>query len=448
MTGPWSTPATRFFVNRSNEAPSTPIIQIPENGAVVRALETDIVLNNSIDPDSPVSSYFFEIDPAINFDSPAVVRSGAVAQGNGTTTWHISGLQENTRYYVRAKASDGQTESAWSSVVGFSANAVNEPPTTPVLANPSNGAGVMVFTPTFSIVDSTDPDGDVLSYEFEIYSDQTLTTLVTGIAGVPETAETTQWTTAVPLMENHTYYWRARAYDGQIAGSWTASASFTVNTADDPPSSPKIMSPADGGSVATLTPMLSVLNAIDPDSTVLAYDFEIYAGDVLIQSVTAVAQDGSGVTSLTVGTALVDNSVYQWRARAYDGQLYGPWTNKNRFTVHIPKTSIAATIDFDPDTLNKKSNGNWVVVYIELPAGYKPSDVDVSSIRIAGTVPAEVRPCSIGDHDKDGISDLMVKFSRSEVINLLPLGEKVPVHVTGKVGSTTFDGVDIIRVIN
>jgi large repetitive protein len=63
-------------------------------------------------------------------------------------------------------------------------------------------------------------------------------------------------------------------------------------------------------------------------------------------------------------------------------------------------------------------------------------------------VPAEARPCAIGDHDRDGIPDLMVKFKRSDVIALLPTGEKVPIHVTGKVGSTIFDGVDIIRVIN
>jgi hypothetical protein len=41
----------------------------------------------------------------------------------------------------------------------------------------------------------------------------------------------------------------------------------------------------------------------------------------------------------------------------------------------------------------------------------------------------------------------MVKFRRSEVIALLPEGKHVPVHVTGMVNSTTFEGVDVIRVI-
>ena len=60
------------------------------------------------------------------------------------------------------------------------------------------------------------------------------------------------------------------------------------------------------------------------------------------------------------------------------------------------------------------------MVYIELPEGYKPSDIDISSIRLEGTIPAEVRPYAIGDNDKDGIPDLMVKFNRSDVINALP----------------------------
>ena len=113
----------------------------------------------------------------------------------------------------------------------------------------------------------------------------------------------------------------------------------------------------------------------------------------------------------------------------------------------VPQTSINATIDFDPDTLNRASNGAWVVVYIEFPAGYKPADVDVTTVRLEGSIPAELRPAAVGDHDKDGIQDLMVKFKRSAVISLLSSGEKVTVHVSGKVGAMSFDGVDVIRVI-
>ena len=64
-----------------------------------------------------------------------------------------------------------------------------------------------------------------------------------------------------------------------------------------------------------------------------------------------------------------------------------------------------------------------------------------------GSIPAEPWPYAAGDHDRDGIPDLMVKFNRSSVINLMPNGENIQVTVTGTVGTTTFEGVDTIRVI-
>ncbi len=446
MTGPWSTTAS-FFVNTANDPPTMPVITAPANNATIAALDTDITVANSTDPDSPVIAYFFEVDTVPTFDSSNIIRSGSIAQGQAATTWYVTGLTEDTQYYVRVKASDGQADSLWSATASFFANAVNEPPTAPTLANPSNAGAVTVFTPTLSILDSTDPDRDVLTYDFEVYSDAALSTLVTGTTGVAETSQITSWTVPAMLTENQTYYWRTRAFDGKLYSPWMPAASFMVNTADDAPSAPKLSSPADGSSVATLTPTLAIVNATDPDSPSLTYDFEIYSGGALVTSIIGVPGGSSGTTSATPATALTDNTIYQWRCRAYDGQLYGPWTAMASFTVHLPQTGITATIDFDPDTLNTTSNGTWVVVYIELPAGYNVKDIDVSSIRLEGTIPAETRPYAIGDHDKDGIPDLMVKFKRSDAINVLPLGDSVPVHVTGKVGPTTFDGVDVIRVM-
>ncbi|MEW6417584.1 MAG: hypothetical protein AB1480_05620 [Nitrospirota bacterium] len=168
----------------------------------------------------------------------------------------------------------------------------------------------------------------------------------------------------------------------------------------------------------------------------------------LIQSITGIPEDTSGITSITLTTALTDNTTYNWRARAYDRDRYGEWMDTAVFSIHLPATNITATIDFDPDTLNQKSCGKWVVVYIELPTGYNVSDIQNSSILLNGTIHAEAWPYSIGDYDKDGIPDLMVKFKRADVINLLPEGDNVLVHVTGTVGIITFEGVDTIRVIH
>jgi hypothetical protein len=110
---------------------------------------------------------------------------------------------------------------------------------------------------------------------------------------------------------------------------------------------------------------------------------------------------------------------------------------------------VAVTIDFDPDTLNLKSNGEWITAYIELLEGYDVADIDVSTILLEDEIPAEAHPTEIGDHDNDGIDDLMVKFGRSAVQEILDEGEEVEITVTGELtDGTQFEGSDTIRVID
>lgn len=49
-----------------------------------------------------------------------------------------------------------------------------------------------------------------------------------------------------------------------------------------------------------------------------------------------------------------------------------------------------------------------------------------------GILSAEPWPTEIGDHDGDGIPDLMVKFDRSAVQALLEPGEEVNLTITGR----------------
>jgi len=110
--------------------------------------------------------------------------------------------------------------------------------------------------------------------------------------------------------------------------------------------------------------------------------------------------------------------------------------------------AIEATIDFDPDTLNLKSKGKVVTVYIELPEGYDVEKTDISTVMLNGIVPALAHPTDAGDYDSDGVPDLMVKFDRSDVQDVLEPGNEVEVTVTGKLtDGTPFEGTDTIRVI-
>jgi peptidoglycan hydrolase-like protein with peptidoglycan-binding domain len=104
-------------------------------------------------------------------------------------------------------------------------------------------------------------------------------------------------------------------------------------------------------------------------------------------------------------------------------------------------------IDFDPDTLNLKAKGEYVTAYIELPMGYDATQIDISSIRLNGTVPALAKPTQVGDYDRDRIPDLMVKFSRAAVKSLLTPGNQVEITITGQVAGIGFEGSDTICVI-
>lgn len=112
---------------------------------------------------------------------------------------------------------------------------------------------------------------------------------------------------------------------------------------------------------------------------------------------------------------------------------------------------IHPDIDINPDTLNLNSNGKWITCYIELPEGYDVEDIDVSTIWLNGQVQPESSPTGIGDCDDDGLTELMLKFDRTEVGEILEVGDEVDIIVTGDLNDTdgtSFAGIDTIRVIN
>jgi hypothetical protein len=125
-------------------------------------------------------------------------------------------------------------------------------------------------------------------------------------------------------------------------------------------------------------------------------------------------------------------------------------------SVTVNVKALAATIDFDPNTLNQKDKGQWVTVYIEAPQGYSASGIDGSTVSLFG-VPAYIGKegwakagatgGNVADFDGDGKLERMVKFDRAAIITALNNGNNVPVVVIGKVNGFWFEGTDYIRVI-
>ncbi len=140
---------------------------------------------------------------------------------------------------------------------------------------------------------------------------------------------------------------------------------------------------------------------------------------------------------------------------------------------------IEAEVYIYPCTLNLKSRGRWITCLIKLPRDYDVEDIDVSTIKLNGTISAESKPVAIfyldefDDYDEcndidylddsddhEGAKVLMVKFVRATVIEYIInaiAGDGIPsskwTYVTLTVSGNlfngqTFEGNTGIRIIH
>jgi hypothetical protein len=154
--------------------------------------------------------------------------------------------------------------------------------------------------------------------------------------------------------------------------------------------------------------------------------------------------------------------VYDWKV----GEFYTSWIDAIQLELSAtvspfhtdfpacPGVTLSAALNIGPKTLNLKSQGQLITCYIELPEGFNPEDIDLSTTILSDTIPAVLEPTEIGDYDGDDISERMVKFNRQALINyLVGLGvqhkDEVVLTITGTLNDgETFEGEGTIRVIN
>jgi len=122
--------------------------------------------------------------------------------------------------------------------------------------------------------------------------------------------------------------------------------------------------------------------------------------------------------------------------------------NQDNYPLMDPWGVVPAAVEIYPETLSLHSFGRWITAYIELPEGYDVSDIDISTVTLNDEVAAESHPPKVGDYDKDGVSDLMVKFSRIEVMRSIFRKGENTLTVGGEMIRSPFVGSDTIRVNN
>jgi len=108
--------------------------------------------------------------------------------------------------------------------------------------------------------------------------------------------------------------------------------------------------------------------------------------------------------------------------------------------VTVTTPTVTATVNIHPYTLNLRSMGLWITVYIELREGYNVEDINVSTILLNDRATAE--------SSKVSGKKLKVRFDRSKVIALLPQEGEVELTITGTLlDGASFEGSDSTRVV-
>jgi hypothetical protein len=103
---------------------------------------------------------------------------------------------------------------------------------------------------------------------------------------------------------------------------------------------------------------------------------------------------------------------------------------------------VEVQVNIRPKTLNLASRGKWVYAHIQLPDSYNVADVDPFTIVLEG----EIQPDWLWFNERHKI--IMMKFSRSELQDLLQPG-RVELTISGEFNDgTEFGGTDTIRVID
>ena len=111
-----------------------------------------------------------------------------------------------------------------------------------------------------------------------------------------------------------------------------------------------------------------------------------------------------------------------------------------------PGDPIKANINIDPDALNFKSKGKWITVYISLNKGYDVNNIVLDSVLLNELILADPKFKILEINNR---LELMVKFNRTSVKNVLPSLGFCTITITGELSDgKDFEGTDIIKLIH
>ncbi len=304
----------------TSDAPQAPTIISPDNGVNVGTSRPTLTVANAVSPRGLALTYTFCIvDTRVGGDPTCT--DPRIAEGPSTTAFTVdTDLAEGGPYEWFATANDGIADGAESAHATFNVNAINEAPPASENLSPADASHFLQgVPPTLEGRAVVDPDGDAVSYTFEVATDDAFTNIVSTSA-----ARSVPFFTVPDALDPGTYHWHVTTSDGVLSGAASTATTFVidefvVNTA---PGEPGIDSP-NNTVVASTSATLTITAATDPEGDAVQYELEAADNPAFANPQASGPQDG---LTFDVSNLKEDSTVF-WRARAFDGELFSDWVN-------------------------------------------------------------------------------------------------------------------------
>jgi len=213
------------------------------------------------------------------------------------------------------------------------AESSNQQPNAFSKSAPSNGIGVTSYSVNFDWSNSSDPDGDSVTYNLVVndeFGGSVTSCAANGLSS-------SQRSCTLPQQANKNYYWQVWAVD-EHGSSREASGPFWhlwTNTANnEPPNSFAKSSPANGTGVTGYAVNFDWSNSSDPDGDSVTYNLVV--NDEFGGSVTSCAANGLSSSQRSCTLPQQANKNYYWQVWAVDehgssreatGPFWHLWTN-------------------------------------------------------------------------------------------------------------------------
>ncbi|MFH1369057.1 MAG: hypothetical protein ABII64_08025 [Elusimicrobiota bacterium] len=281
----------------------------PPNGSEINESSATLSWQSTSDPD-PGDTLTFTVDYSSSNPTFTVPSQYTSSGSLVATQWKTPALQEDTTYWWRVTAYDQDFRNYNTEVNTFTVNAVNIAPN-PFDLTSSSGI-IIIDLPVFKWQNTTDPDGDTVSFAVSYSSYSDFNTYISS-AGL----KTTTWTAQSAFKENTTYYWKVTAQD-PFSHYTVSNQTWTVmiNVTPEDPDAFSLSYPPDDSDVSYLSPSLDWTDDSydhDPGDYVNYYivDYST-ASDFSVQFSSA----GLKVSTFTFSSALSNNTTYYWKVIA------------------------------------------------------------------------------------------------------------------------------------